>query len=45
MTGRVSWKSRDSPSARLGSALGRWNSVEQTGYVYIAAFAPTDQSS
>ena len=31
----VSWKSRDSPSARLESALDRWNPVEQTGlYIY-----------
>jgi hypothetical protein len=27
----VSWKSRDGPSARLGSALGRWNPIEQAG--------------
>jgi hypothetical protein len=30
-SGAVSWKPRDSPSARLRSALGRWNPVEQTG--------------
>jgi hypothetical protein len=32
-------------SARLGSALGRWNPVEQTGLCIYSAFAPTDQSS
>jgi hypothetical protein len=34
----VSWKSRDDPLARLGSALGRWNPIEQTGLCIYSCF-------
>jgi hypothetical protein len=40
----VSWKSRNSPSACLGSAI-RMESYRTGWFIYIAAFAPTDQSS
>jgi hypothetical protein len=28
--------------ARLGSVLGRWNPIEQTGLCIYSCFAPTD---